>query len=145
MTVFAYHTPQVASPINDRRAGTYRIGSDSPDPIQIYRGWDLVLYFAFRDHNYRPFMTTGRLITARIYNNENTQIWSGQMMPHALVEGAAQLVMGSTVTSTIPAGLYSMVIEYDDEQGRTMLAQTTRSLPRFVVSVIDQTTVDLND
>ncbi len=145
MTVFAYHTPQIASPINDRRGGTYRIGSDSPDPITIYRGWDLVLYFAFRDHIHRPFMVTGRTVTARIFNNENTQVWSGPLVAHALTVGAAQLVMSNTVTSTLLPGLYSMVIEYADEQGRVQLAQTTRSLPRFVVSVIDQTTVNIND
>ena len=145
MTVFAYYTPQVASPINDRRAGTYRIGSDNPDPILIYRGWDAVLNFAFRGYDHRPFLTTGRVITARIYNNENTEVWTGPLRSNSIVTGAAVLVISKMASETLQPGLYSMVIEYEDEQGRTMLAQTTRSLPRFVVSVIDQTTVDLND
>jgi hypothetical protein len=85
------------------------------------------------------------VITARIYNNENTEVWTGPLRTNSLVASASQLVISKLVTETLLPGLYSMVIEYEDELGRTMLAQTTRSLPRFVVNVIDQTTVDLND
>lgn len=146
MTVFAYHTPYIASPVNDRRAGTYRVGSDSPDPIQIYKGWDTVLNFAFRDHTQRTYLTNGRTITARMFNGENVEIFSKTLVSDALVDGAASLVLNSQTTSTFQPDLYSMVIEVEDEFGRTTLAQTsTRSLPRFVVEVLDQTTVSLNN
>lgn len=144
MTVYAYHTPFVASPINDRRAGTYRVVSDNPDPIQITKGWDAVLHFAFRNHTQRPYFTVGRTMTARIYNNENTQVWTGTFVSDPLVDGAASLVMNSVATSSFEAGLYSMTIEVTDDRGRTLLVQTTRSLPRFVVEVLDNTTVSLN-
>jgi len=143
MTVYAYHTPVVASPVDDRRAGTYRVGSDNPDPIQISRGWDSVLYFAFRNYQQRPFLTLGRTITARIYNRDNVEIWNGGLTADPLVAGAASLVMTSSATSAIEAGFYSLVIEYEDDRGRTLQAQTTRSLPRFVIEVLDQTTVDI--
>lgn len=143
MTIYAYHTPQVASPVNDRRAGTYRVGSDNPDPIQITKGWDAVLYFAFRNYDRRPFFTVGRTITARIYDQENVEIWNGSFVADPLVDGAANVVLNSSATSAFEAGLYSLVIEYVDDRGRTLLAQTTRSLPRFVLEVLDQTTVDI--
>lgn len=145
MTIFVYHTPAVASPINDRRGGTYRVGSDNPDPIQITKGWDSVLHFAFRDYRQRAFLTVGRTITARIYNTENVEMWNGTLVSDPLVDAAANLVISSEVSDTFPAGLYGLMIEVTDEFGRTMLAQTTRSLPRFVLEVLDQTTVDLNN
>lgn len=146
MTVFAYYTPFVASPVNDRRAGTYRVGSDSPRPIQIYKGWDAVLNFAFRDHTQRPYLTNGRTITARMFNGENVEIYSATLVSNILTDGAASLVLSSQVTNTLVPDLYSMVLEIEDEFGRKMLAQSSsRSLPRFVVEVIDQTTVSLND
>lgn len=144
MTVIAIHTPQVASPINDQRAGTYRVGSDNPDPIQITKGWDAVLYFAFRNHTQRVYQTTGRIIIARMYNTENTEVWNGAMVADPLVAGAASLTINRTATTSFPAGLYSLVIEYVDDHNRTMIANTTRSLPRFNVEVIDITTVSLN-
>lgn len=144
MTIFAYHTPYIASPSNTRRAGTYRISSDDPSPIKISKGWDTVLYFAFRDHMQRPMMTAGRTISAKIYNSENVMVWDGPLVVDALTDGAATLVMGKQATSVFSAGLYSMAIEYTDDMGRTMLAQTQRSLPRFVVEVIDFTTISLN-
>ena len=144
MTVYAYHTPYIASPINDRRAGTYRVASDNPDPIQITKGWDAVLYFAFRNHTQRPYFTTGSVIVARIYNTENTEVWSGNMVPDPLVEGTANLVIGSSATGAFGAGLYSLTIEITDDRGRNLLVQTTRSMPRFVVEVLDNTTVSLN-
>lgn len=144
MTVYAFHTPHIASPVNDRRAGTYRIGSDNPDPIQVTRGWDAVLYFAFRNHTQRPYLTTGRTVTARIYNTENVEVWNGTLVSDPLVDGAASLVMNSATTNTFEAGLYSLAIEYNDDRGRTLLAQTTRSKPRFVLEVLDNTTVSLN-
>lgn len=144
MTVIVYHTPQVATPINDRRGGTYRIGSDNVNPIIIYRGWDALLNFAFRDQNQRPFMVTGRQAVARIYNNENVQVLSGNLIADPLTDGAATLILGANATNTLNFGLYSMVIEYQDDHSRTLLAKTSRSLPRFVVQVIDQTTVELN-
>ena len=144
MTVYAYHTPTIASPVNDRRAGTIRVGSDDPDPILVTRGWAAILYFAFRNHTQRPYFTTGRSITARIFNTENTEIWSGPLVSDALVEGAAELVLSDSVTSAFAPGLYSLAIEYTDDRGRVLLAKTTRSRPRFVLEVLDTTTVDLN-
>lgn len=146
MTVFAYYTPFVASPINDRRAGTYRIGSDSPDPIQIYKGWDAILRFAFRDYTQRAYLTNGRTITARMFNAENVEVYSGTLVSDALTDGAATLVLASQATAVFVPDLYSLILEVEDEFGRKIIAQTsTRSLPRFVVEVIDQTTVNLND
>lgn len=145
MTIYAYHTPTVASPINDRRAGTIRVGSDNPTPVRITRDWDAVLYFAFRQHNQRPFPITGSTITARIFNTENTQVWSGGFVEDPLTTGAASLVINSVATGALKAGLYSMVIEYTDVLGRTMLAQSMNSLPRHVVEVIDFNTVSLNN
>lgn len=144
MIVYAYYTPFAASPINDRRGGTYRVGSDNPDPIQVTRGWDSVLYFAFRNHLQRPYFTVGQTITARIYNTENTEIWSGDLVADPLVNGSASLVLNARATEALQPGLYSLVIELTDDRGRTILAQTVRSKPRFVVEVLDQTTVDLN-
>lgn len=144
MTVFAFHTPQIASPINDQRAGTYRVASDNPDPIQITRGWDAVLYFAFRNHTQRPYLINGRTVTARLFNPENVEVWNGTFVADPLVTGTAQLVISDAATTSFEPGLYSMVIEYADDRGRVQLAQTTRSRPRFVVEVLDQTTVNLN-
>jgi len=144
MTVFAYYTPHIASPVNDRRAGTYRIGSNSPDPIQINKGWDAVLYFAFRNHTQRPYHVQGRSVTGRLFNTENVEVWSGALVADVLTDGAAQIVMASSVTDTLQAGLYSLVIEYEDDRGRTLVASTSQSLNRFVVEVLDNTTVSLN-
>jgi len=144
MTVYIYHTPHVATPINDRRAGTYRVGSDHPDPIQITRGWDAVLHFAFRKHSNRPYLTVGRTITARIFNTENTQVWSGNLVPEPTLGSSATLVINSIQTGTFQAGLYYLVVEVTDDNGRTLIAKTTRSMPRFVLQVLDITTVDLN-
>lgn len=145
MTVFVYHTPQVASPSETRRAGTYRISSNNSDPIRFTRGWDTVLYFAFRDHTQRPYFMTGRTVTARLYNTENVEVWNGTMTPDALVDGAASLVIGKAQTETLQPGLYSMVVEYQDDYNRTLVAYTSHSLNRFVVEVLNQTTVDLNN
>jgi hypothetical protein len=145
MTIYAYHTLYAASPVNDQRAGTIRVGSDHPEPVRITSGWDAVLHFAFRNHNQRPFFTIGTTITARIFNTENTQVWAGDFVSDPLITGAANLVINNVATSGMAAGLYSMVIEYTDDRGRTMLAQTTNSLPRFVVEVIDFNTISLNN
>jgi hypothetical protein len=145
MTIYAYHTPYAASPVNDQRAGTIRVGSDHPEPVRITTGWDAVLYFAFRNHNQRPYFTNGTTITARIFNTENTQVWVGDFVSDPLITGAATLVINSVATGAMLAGLYSMVIEYTDDRGRAMLAQTTNSLPRFVVEVIDFNTISLNN
>jgi hypothetical protein len=66
-------------------------------------------------------------------------------MSDPLITGAANLVINSVATDGMAAGLYSMVIEYTDDRGRTMLAQTTNSLPRFVVEVIDFNDISLNN
>jgi len=144
MTVFVYHTPQVASPSETRRGGTYRISSNDDNPIKITRGWDKVMYFAFRDYTQRPFFLTGRTVTARLYNTENVEVWTGEMLPDAIVDGAASLVMPKVQTETLQPGLYSLVVEYSDDFGRTLLAHTTHSLNRLVVEILDQTTVNLN-
>lgn len=145
MTVFVYNTPTVASPINDRRGGTIRVGSDNPDPIHITRGWDAVLYFAFRNHTQRPYDLTGRTVTGRIFNSTNVEMWNGELTADPLTKGAGNLVMNSAATETFEAGLYSLAIEYVDDYGRILLAQTTRSRPRFVLEVLDTTTVSLNN
>jgi len=146
MTVYAFYTPFAAAPINDRRAGTYRVGSDSPDPIQIYRGWDVVMHFAFRTFRQQPYPTIGRTITARMFNVENVEILSKTLTADPLVDGAAALVLTAAQTELMQADLYSMILEVEDEFGRTTIAQTsTRSLPRFVVEVIDQKTIYVNE
>lgn len=146
MTVYAYYTPFVSSPINDRRAGTYRVGSDSPDPIIIYRGWDTVMHFAFRTFRAQPYPTIGRTITARLFNTENVEILSKTLIADPLVDGAATLILRSSQTELIQPSLYSMILEVEDENGLKTIAQTsTRSLPRFVIDVVDQTTIDVNE
>lgn len=145
MTVYAYYTPFVSAPINERRAGTYRVGWNNPDPIVIHKGWDSVLNFAFRNHTQRVYQTLGREFTARIYNNEKTEIWNGRLVADPVAEGAANLVISSQVTNTFQAGLYSMIIEVVDDFGRTEVANTAQSRHRFVVEVLDQTTIDLNE
>jgi hypothetical protein len=140
MTVYAYHTPHIASPVNDQRAGTHRIGSDDPEPIEITKGWTAVIYFAFRDHRQRPYFTNGRTITARLFTPHNFEIFSGELTSDPLVAGAAQLVIDSRDTDFFDAGLYSLSIEYTDDRGRVLLAQTMRSRPRFVLEVLDTTT-----
>jgi hypothetical protein len=142
--IYVYHTPHVASPTNDRRAGTYRVSSDNPNPIQVAKGWDAVVYFAFRNYNQQPCFIAGRTVTARIYNTENVEVWNGPMIADVLVEGTATLIMNSAATGALSAGLYSLVIEYTDDQGRILLAKTGRSLPRFILEVIDNTTISLN-
>ena len=104
MTVFVYYTPQIASPINDRRGGTYRVGSNGPDPIRMYKGWDSIMYFALRNHTQTPYSVTGRNVTARMYNTENTEVWSGALIADPLVEGAASVVMSSATTSSFDPG-----------------------------------------
>mgnify|MGYP003565499660 CR=1 FL=1 len=146
MTVYAYYTPFVSSPINDRRAGTYRVGSDSPNPIQIYRGWDTVMHFAFRTFRAQPYPTIGRTLTGRVFSTENVEILSKTLIPDPLVDGVASLVLNSSQTELIQPSLYSLILEVEDEFGRTTIAQTnTRGLPRFVVEVVDQTTIALNE
>jgi hypothetical protein len=145
MTIFAYHTNYAASPVNDQRAGTIRVGSDHPEPVRFTRGWDAVLHFAFRNHNQKPFLTSGSTITARFFNTENTEVLARDFVSDPLITGAATLVLNSVATSMFAAGLYVMVIEYTDDHGRVMLAQSTHSLPRHVVEVIDITTVSLNN
>jgi hypothetical protein len=66
------------------------------------------------------------------------------MIADVLVEGTATLIMNSAATGALSAGLYSLVIEYTDDQGRILLAKTGRSLPRFILEVIDNTTISLN-
>jgi hypothetical protein len=144
MTVFAYNTPHVASPINDRRGGTYRVGSDSPDPIQITKGWDAILYFAFRSHTQKVYDVTGQTVTGRLYNTENVEVWNGVFIADLLVKGAAQLKINSNATQSFSAGFHSLTIEYVD-RGKSYLVQTTRSLPRFVIEVLDTTTVSINN
>jgi hypothetical protein len=145
MTVYVFHTPTVASPINDRRAGTYRIGSDNPNPIKITKGWDAELYFAFRDHRQHAVHTIGLVITARIFNTENTEVWSNNLVADTMTAGAATLMLDDVSTGTFSAGLYSMVIEYTDNFGKTHLAQTHHRHSRFVVEVIDITTFSPNN
>jgi len=144
MTVYAFHTQYVSSPINDRRAGTYRVGSDDPRPIKITKGWDNVLNFAFRDHNQHPYLTIGVTITAHIYSSENVEVWTRNLIADPIIAGAASLIMPSMTSTTFNAGLYNLVLEITDEKGRTSVAHTTRSLPRFILEVIDLTTVSLN-
>ena len=144
MTVFVYNTPQVASPVNDRRAGTIRVGSDSPDPIQVLKGWDTFLYFAFRDINQKAFLLQGRTVTARLYNQENVELWNGNLTANPTVNGAATLKLLTSATASLEAGLYNLIIEYEDDFGNVQAAMTMRSRPRFVIDLVDYTTVDLN-
>lgn len=145
MNIYAFYTPYVSMPSNDARAGTYRAGSDSPTVIRVYRGWDNVLSFAFRDNNQKPFITSGRSITARMFNSENVEVVTQPLLANPLVDGAATLILGANVTNGLAPALYSLVLEIETDQGQKILAQTVqRSLPRFVIEIIDQTTVSLN-
>ena len=145
MTIFAYYTPTVASPINDKRAGTIRVGSDAGSKIKIGKGWDITLRFAFRDFTNRKFFLTGRDVTARIYNTENVEIWNGSVSADATVDGLGNLVIPKSATTAFESGLYSLVIEYNDDHGKKQLAQSAQSLPRHILEVIDFTTVSLNN
>lgn len=144
MTVFAYYTPQVASPVNDRRAGTIRVGSDSPAPIKVMKGWDAELHFAFRDLKQKAFLLNGRNVTARLFNQENVELWSGPVRIDPILDGAATLTLSKSVTNPLTAGLYNLVLEYTNDMGNIMPALTVRSLPRFVVDIVDLVTVNLN-
>jgi hypothetical protein len=145
MTVYVFHTPIVASPINDRRAGTYRVGSDNPNPIKITTGWASSLYFAFRNHRQHAVQTIGMTITARIFNTENTEVYSNTLSPDDISTGAATLTLSENETLALSAGLYTMAIEYTDEFGNKHLAQTHHSHSLFVVEVIDITTFSPNN
>lgn len=144
MSVFAYYTPQVASPINDRRAGTIRVGSDSPSVIQVMKGWDAQLYFAFRDMKQKALLLEGRTVTAILYNQENTQLWTGAMNVDLLVDGAASVKLSKSVTDPLSAGLYNLVLTYVDDFGTELPVMTMRSAPRFVIELVDLVTVNLN-
>jgi hypothetical protein len=145
MAIYAYHSSQTVSPINDTRAGTIRIGSDNPSPIVVSKGWDAVLHFSFRDDNQRPFILLGYQVVARIFNNENTQIWNGNILPDANSTSSGVLVLSKQLTTTLLPGLYSIILEYSKGNGQTFIMKTTRSLPRFIMEVIDQTTVTINN
>lgn len=138
MSVYAFYTPFVASPVNDQRAGTYRVGSDSPMAIQIVRGADTVLRFAFRTHNHKVFQNLGRTITGKIYNHAKIQLLEQTLLVEPLIPGAAKLVLGSSQTQLLIPGFYNLVLEVEDEFGLTTIAQTnTRSMPRFAIDVIE--------
>lgn len=145
MTVFVYYTPHISAPINDRRSGTLRVGWNDPEPIRVTRGWDEVLHFAFRDYIQRTYNIIGQSITARLYNTENVEVWNGTISPTSSVDaGIGFLVIGASATESLSPGLYSLIIEFVDNRGRTRIAQTAQSKPRFIVEILDQTTVDLN-
>ena len=133
MNLFVYHT----SPhVPERR--THRVGSDDPGPIQIDRGFDAILNFSFRDNQQRPYpVSDGMNPQARIYNHEDVEIWVGTLVPNPLVSWAAQLTMSKAETETFEAGLYTMKIDYMDENGRKLVAQSrNRSQSKFMLKLV---------
>lgn len=137
MTVFAYYTPQKASPVNDKRAGTIRVGSDSPTPIQVMKGWDSILHFAFRDMKQKAFLLPGRDVTAYLFNQENTQLYSAALIIDPISDGSGRLVLSKSVTDPLEGGLYNLIITYTDDFGNVIPAQTVRSQARFVIELVD--------
>jgi hypothetical protein len=137
MTVFAYHTPQIASPINDRRAGTSRVVSDTPTPIQVGKGYSVTLYFAFQDHNNKAFWIEGRTMTAHIHDRNNTKVAEVGVNPIPGIIGAGQIKLDTATTAPLLPGFYNLVITYIDDFGTEVAVQTMRSRPRFVLDVVD--------
>lgn len=137
MTVFAYYTPQIATPINDRRAGTIRLGSDAPHPIIVNKGFNNQLMFGFRDEAQKVFLLDGRTVTGTIYNQSNVQMLTVPMKVSVTTAGIATLDLTDINLEAFEEGMYNLIITYVDNFGVTYPVSTTRSLPRFVIDVID--------
>ena len=128
MTVFAYYTPQIATPINDRRAGTIRLGSDAPHPITVNKGFNNQLMFGFRDEAQKVFLLDGRTVAASIYNQSNVQMLTLPMRISTTVPGLATLNLSDINLAPFEAGMYNLIITYVDNFGITYPVSTTRSL-----------------
>ena len=135
--IYAYYTPHIASPVNDRRAGTIRQGWDDPQPIQVTKGYDNFLIFSFRDELQKRMFLRGRTITGKVYNNDGIEMFTGELDILVTDEGLAKFTITKFQSDTMPTGLYNLVITYTDDRGIEQIANTVRSKPRFVIDVID--------
>lgn len=134
--ITGYYTPHPATTSNTKRTGTYRVGSDQSTPILITHGWDTTLYFAFRDYNQKTTSVLGKNFKAKLYNVDGTQVWEGDLVDNPSISGSATLKINSTITTSLGAGLYKLLIQYTENE-QTQVVSTANNLGRWVVEVID--------
>lgn len=135
--IYAYYTPHIASPVNDRRAGTIRLGWDDPQPIQVTSGYDNFLIFSFRDERQKRMFLRGRTLTGKVYNNDGIEMFSSELDILVTEEGLAKFTISKFQSRALTPGLYNLVLTYTDDAGTEQIANTVRSKPRFVIDVID--------
>lgn len=135
--IYAYYTPHIASPVNEKRAGTSRIGWDDPQPIQITAGYDNYLLFSFRDENQRRVFLRGRTLTGKIFNHEGVEIFSDELDILSTEESLAKLTISKMQSNVFVPGLYSLVLSHSDDRGIEEVIGTARSKFRFVIDIID--------
>ena len=135
--IYAYYTPHIASPVNDRRAGTIRLGWDDPQPIQVTAGYDNFLIFSFRDERQKRMFLRGRTLTGKVYNNDGIEMFSSELDILVTEEGLAKFTISKFQSRALTPGLYNLVLTYTDDAGTEQIANTVRSKPRFVIDVID--------
>ena len=135
--IYAYYTPHVASPVNDQRAGTIRIGWDDPQPIQCTSGYDNYLIFAFRDEKQKRFFLNGRTLTGKVFNNDGIEMLSKELDVLVNDRGLAKFEITKFESSTFEPGFYNLVLSYTDDIGSEQIANTVRGRPRFVLDFID--------
>jgi hypothetical protein len=135
--IHAYYTPHIASPVNDRRAGTIRRGWDTPQPIQVTKGYDNYLIFSFRAENQKRMSLRGKTLTGKVYNHNGIEMFSDNLDVLITNDGLAKFTITKSQSRALELGLYNLVLTYTDDNGAEQIANTSRSKPRFVIDVID--------
>ena len=144
MTITAYHAPNLASPINDKRAGTIRLAGNFNTKILVMKGWDAKLHFAFRDSRNKTFFLTGKKIMAYIHNLENTIVITAQIKADPIRDGIGELIIPKSELDALEYGLYHLVITYEDETGTTLPMDAPTGSHVNVIEVVDFKTPSLN-
>jgi hypothetical protein len=134
MTITAYYTSAAASPINQKRAGTIRVGSDSPSPIVLNNGFTNTLMFAFRDHNNKVELLDGRTYTVNLYNIDNVLLASSSLSATADTPGLGNVTFTRAQLAPLESGRYNLIIIDTTDVTETIVTSSHGSI-RFEVQV----------
>lgn len=134
MSIYAYYIENEATPKNEKRGGTLRVGSSTPNPIEIIKGYDTTLLFAFRDSQQRVYDIQGRTVTATITDVNGIEKWNGNFRLHQ-TSGVGVLNMIALQLAAIEPGLYSLSIS-ETTGGSVTRMRTGHNMQRYVLKVL---------
>jgi hypothetical protein len=139
MSVTAYYVEAKASPINQKRSGTIRIGSDSPNPIMLNKGFANSIMFAFVDSNNHAVLLDGVEYSISLYNRHNSLLASSDLVAVADTPGLGRVSFSSGQIAMLEAGLYNLVIS-TRISNLLVPIKSSHGTIRFEIEVVDYIT-----